>query len=210
MKAYPKITTLGAPPEVGRRYMVPTVTYPWLRSKVRAWPVFPNLHDDAEHLKFPHTHYHVDPRFLTEAEVRMVARYNAWGTAPADRDWYAEACAGSQRFPQLSRALGGRSVVDGYPVRADGHYLHPRPVWRVKVCRRAEVRYFHGGAPTIRAMHGAFEGAQCASSKSGWMCPHKRYPLGNVAADAAGVITCPLHGLRVDAATGKVLGGASA
>lgn len=50
----------------------------------------------------------------------------------------------------------------------------------------------------------AFAEQQCGKGKRGWVCPHKHFPLGTIA-PIDGVVTCPLHGLRIDAATGKCL-----
>jgi hypothetical protein len=54
-------------------------------------------------------------------------------------------------------------------------------------------------------MNTAFAGTQCRKGKRGFVCPHKLFPLGSVE-PVAGVITCPLHGMRIDAATGVCLG----
>lgn len=57
-----------------------------------------------------------------------------------------------------------------------------------------------------RAMHKHFKGAQCEGSlKRGWICPHKGTYLGSQYIDNDGVMICPAHGLRIDAATGRVL-----
>jgi Rieske [2Fe-2S] domain len=56
----------------------------------------------------------------------------------------------------------------------------------------------------IRAIAAHYAGHQCKSGKGGWICPHRNAPLGSLS-PVDGVITCPLHGLRIDAVSGKVL-----
>jgi hypothetical protein len=50
-----------------------------------------------------------------------------------------------------------------------------------------------------------YAGKQCAgSARTGWTCPHRGVWLGSQPA-VEGVITCPGHGLRVNAKTGRLL-----
>ena len=50
----------------------------------------------------------------------------------------------------------------------------------------------------------SFVGVQCRRG-NGWVCPHRGLDLGIMAPDKDGVITCPLHGVRVNAETGVVV-----
>lgn len=59
--------------------------------------------------------------------------------------------------------------------------------------------------PALTPIHDAYAGSQCARGV-GWICPHKGMDLGPVAVGEDGVIACPLHGLRIDATTGVVVG----
>lgn len=198
-----RIISLTAPPVLGRTYLVPTVEYPWLENpRRRAWPVFLPRHEDAEHLQFKAWHYHVDPRFLSRDHVALAAREYADrgpGLSTMER---AEAVA--QAVP-LSR----RALMDE-PKDVDGTLLHPAVVWRHRRCRSVSVQYQHGEQPEIQRLRRHFAGQQCKHARAGWVCPHKRFPLGSIAPDAHGVITCPLHGLRIDAASGAVLGAEAA
>jgi hypothetical protein len=176
-----RITALTAPPIVGRYYLVPTVLYPWYRDK-RPWPVFLPKHNDTEHLNFHPVHYHVDPRFVAKA----VFENAAWGK----RDSFAA----FQGAPLSQRSYDGK----------DGSAPHPDIVWRKLQCKRASIPYrFH--KEIGERLTPAFAGRQCKRARTGWVCPHKNVPLGSFA-PVDGVITCPLHGLRVDATTGVVLG----
>jgi Rieske 2Fe-2S protein len=57
----------------------------------------------------------------------------------------------------------------------------------------------------VHTLRKLFAGHQCAAGKGGWICPHRKASLGSIQ-PVDGIITCPLHGLRIDAATGKMLG----
>ncbi len=57
----------------------------------------------------------------------------------------------------------------------------------------------------MAALIAKFAGQECAAGKGGWICPHRKASLGSIQ-PVDGIITCPLHGLRIDAASGKVLG----
>lgn len=78
----------------------------------------------------------------------------------------------------------------------------PPPVWRVRLCRSAEVK-FPDNQRSIN-MQAALAGTQCKRAKSGWVCPHRHFPLGSVKPNEHGRIMCPLHGLQIDAETGIV------
>jgi hypothetical protein len=58
-----RIDQLTSPVEVGRYYLVPTVTGNWL-GRTKAWPIIGPRHSDVQCLKFDDHHYHLDGRFL--------------------------------------------------------------------------------------------------------------------------------------------------
>lgn len=192
----PRITSLATPPAIGRWYLVPTVEYPWLGDDgARPWPVFLPKHEDAEHLNFPWGHYHVDPRFLSS---RDWARCKGWSMpwGHAREGWDRDGHAFTQRTPLNKRAPAG-SGVEIVP--------HPKVVWRRMRCARVEIPYQHHDKNGIQSIASAHEGRTCKRARSGWVCPHRPVPLGSIAPDAQGVITCPLHGLRIRATDGVVL-----
>lgn len=76
-----------------------------------------------------------------------------------------------------------------------------------RTCLR-EPNSFTGPPDFVLKFHSAFADRQCGKGKRGFVCPHKHFPLGSIEA-IDGVVTCPLHGLRIDAATGKCLGSAA-
>ena len=139
------------------------------------WPVIGPKHDDVEFFKFTYPHYHVDHRFIRCSDARAIER---------------------QAYP-----LHGRPDL-GRPLGA--------PRWSRRKCVRT---WFGSIIPTTRyvdtrplyELRAAFMGKQCArDAAGGFICPHRNAPLGSIE-PRAGVITCPLHGLRIDAATGVVL-----
>ena len=54
-------------------------------------------------------------------------------------------------------------------------------------------------------LQAAVAGARCQRDAAGWVCPHRQFSFGSIAPDSCGIITCPLHGLQVDAATGVAI-----
>lgn len=68
-----------------------------------------------------------------------------------------------------------------------------------------EQHIFVGPEKGMQKLDAGFKGLQCATGKRGFVCPHKQFPLGSTPV-IDGIITCPLHGLRIDAQTGFVLG----
>lgn len=182
---------LTAPPVVGRFYLVPSVLWSFSSTwgepealktlqalpDAKWWPVWGRKHDDREFFKFEFKHYHLDPRFLTKRHWKEFE----WGF----------------RSP-----LG---VLQGKPLNhRDLPNGPPRPQLRRMKCTSLDTTWEHAGQKTVLAMQAAFAGKQCRASKVGIICPHQRFPLGSIA-PVDGVITCPLHGLRIDAASGRVL-----
>lgn len=89
------------------------------------------------------------------------------------------------------------------PFAPDGATL-PKPVWARRKCIRAGVPDFAPSSIEIDAMRTHYAGRACKRGKAGFICPHRNAPLGS-SVPLNGIITCPLHGLRIDAATGVVL-----
>lgn len=173
-----RIDRLTAPPVVGRYYLVPTVHYR-LRGLLSEWPVIGRRHDDAEHLRFNHLHYHLDARFLGKRQLQAIETQG--------RDIAA-------------------SVASVVIVKV-GDAPPARPIWRARRCKRGAMAWPHQLAekknPGFAALRCAYEGRQARRGRGGWLCPHRHVSLGSLPA-VAGVITCPLHGLRIDAETGVV------
>lgn len=186
---------LKAPPVVGRFYLVHAVRWSFEptgdkgppETVIRAlansddskwWPVWGRKHNDVQFFGFDNQHYHIDPRFLTK------------------RHWLH--FKWSQHTP-----LG---AVQGKPL--NHRYLPdgpPKPQLRRMKCTRADVSWMHPDQPSVGKLNKSFAGQKCRKSRLGLVCPHQRFPLGSIV-PIDGVITCPLHGLRIDAETGVCLG----
>lgn len=174
-----RITFLSEPPVVGRKYLVPTVFYGWLhQAKPRTWPVLLPFHSDADFLAFPDPHYHVDARFLSPSDWQRANSYSSYYDAP--------------------------TTCQGVPLARRGE-THPPIVWRARTCHRSVIRYSGIATSRItRRLLPHYGNAQARRVRTGWVCPHRGYPLGS-APVVDGVITCPLHGLCIDAETGRVI-----
>lgn len=177
------VRRLTTPPVVGRNYLVPTIVYPWLGLKAKPLPVLGTRHEDEEHLNFPFQHYHVDGRFLSPRDFNHAAGARVYDEANVLDPW---------------------STLQGAVLHHRDFPEHPPIVMRRRQCKRRQGPYRHHGHHRIDALADAYAGQQCAASKAGWVCPHKNYPLGSVPT-VDGVITCPLHGLRIKADDGRVL-----
>lgn len=148
-----------------------------------AWPVIGPKHADEQFFNFPHPHYHVDARFVSASLAARIGRYHLDAIDLA-----------AQRYP-FSEAFNY-----GPPQRLSA------PVWRRRRCVDPDPPYHHYAVAPVRGLNAAFAGHQAKRGKPGWICPHRGAPLGSLAPDAHGVITCPLHGLRIDATTGRCVG----
>lgn len=173
-----RIDELTGPVEVGKYYVVPTVLGMWYH-RVKWWPVIGPRHNDTQCLDFHHHHYHLDGRFIRE----YANEFSFW------RDIAAA--------PLMMDAGGNKALL-------------PEPVWRRRKC-------LHSVSPSIAAVAGLavgqrwnchfdmWTGKQARHDGRGWICPHRSVPLADHEPDGEGVITCPLHMLRIDSATGRVL-----
>lgn len=180
------IEDLDRPPAVGTRYLVPTVLYPWF-GKLEPWPVMGPKHTDAEHVGFHPEHYHVDVRFLSEAQVRRIER--------------------------VSLGMGIETIVASSPLacRGDdgGTKTHPDPVIRRLTCRRSAHGYPLYGARSqqgLRRLAEAYGDRKCGRNAEGALvCPHKGFVLSSLEPDENGRVVCPLHGLVIDTRSATVV-----
>ncbi len=193
----PRIDKLTSPPEVGKRYLVPAIRFKWKSAFFDNpaeygiwWPVIGELHDDVEFFDFKHKHYHVDPRFLTPrhwsdlaySETPMLTllatplNHTQWPDGPPDPTYRRMKCS--------ARVVDYEAAIKQFTNRETGQKQYPNP-------RTTAIRC-------------AYKGVQCRRDKQGWVCPHRLAPLGSVA-PISGVVTCFLHGLRIDAKTGICL-----
>jgi nitrite reductase/ring-hydroxylating ferredoxin subunit len=177
-----RITDLSAPPVVGRWYLVPTVRFGYMTDSAQDWPVFLPKQEDARFFEFKDVHYHPDPRFMSKALLRLT-----WGVDGDDK------LAALQRMPLAKKRFGPWAIDP------------PEPIWRRRLCQSTDVSYQFGHNPKVVALREHFAGQHCKANRHGWVCPHQNWPMGSAAPDESGVLTCPLHGLRVRASDGLVL-----
>ncbi|NTF87516.1 Rieske 2Fe-2S domain-containing protein [Agrobacterium rhizogenes] len=176
-----RLDELTGPVEVGNLYMVPTVAGKWCGMK-RHWPVIGPKHSDAHCLNFAWHHYHIDPRFL-------------WAGARQEQD------------SQFWRVVASSPLMTSDRINTNGL---PAPVWRPRKCLRLANRFLEHVQTLVstngnwRCHFDEWTGKQAKHDGRGWICPHRAVPLADHA-QIDGIITCPLHMLRIDAATGVVL-----
>lgn len=111
-----------------------------------------------------------------------------------------------RRFLPAAHDVGTamRSPLHRYPLHSDSATELSDIVWRRRKCLRDDTRFPFIDRPPVIALQAALAGAQCAKDSVGWICPHRGFNLGSIAA-VDGVILCPLHGLQIMAATGEVV-----
>ncbi len=187
MRPLQRADRLKEPPVLGRYYLVPAILFRWRSygdtgnplegDGLQWWPVWGPKHNDLEYFNFENLHYHVDPRFLTK---RLWKRFGSWREPLADL----------QATP-----LNHADLKDG----------PPKPTLRRMKCTMVHSEWSFIDRSAVIDMNKAFAGQQARHGKRGFVCPHKLFPLGTVM-PVDGVVTCPLHGLRIDAATGRCVG----
>jgi hypothetical protein len=156
--------------------MVPVVPYIYLTYRGE-WPVLGAMHTDVEHFNFPYPHYHVDVRFLTQRQVSLIESY--------------------YRHQQLSVA----AIVGVQPLHRRGEALPKgRPILKRRKCRTAETPYVWGDQAPVLALRADYSDPAMPIAKPDGrlLCPHRKVDLSSLVPDEQGIVTCPLHGLRVD------------
>lgn len=179
--------TIGTEPvKLGRTYVVPCIFWPWLDldASPQWWPVIGHRHTDVEFFGFKPTHYHVDPRFVTKKQ----------------RDWASDIMPGKplEKYCQsapLSASVFG-SVFD----------VPDKPTMMRRRCTQEFIPYFFHVMGAVTKINNRWKGDVCRGEKGAWICPHQHTRLAGVHADSSGVVTCPLHGMRIDAETGVCVG----
>ena len=175
------IADLREPPVVGRYYLVPCIRWKW-HGMVADWPVNGPLHHDREGIGFDPVHYHIDGRFLTAKQARLAFRRESWMVAPPIN------------ANPLCNLYGAGPYTSGMPVR---------PTLQRRRCSRAsyafEVPEHRTEAWGLKDRYGSPATAICRKDGRK-LCPHRKVDLSQFLPDADGIVTCPLHGLRVKVA----------
>jgi hypothetical protein len=169
-----QIDHLTTTPVIGRRYLVPMVHELWY-GRTMWWPIIGPRHNDTEYLNFTIVHYHIDARFLNEAQWRFASHE----TPLRERKLAAAPICNPTGAPPQYRLRLCRRLVTGFalPTMAD------------------RTGYF----PALEA---AYRTSRLRHGPHGWVCPHKGAALGSCPVAPDGTIICPLHGLRWHADSG--------
>jgi hypothetical protein len=177
------LSDLREPPVVGRFYMVPTVpNYPWYGRRAD-WPVLGPLHEDAEFFNFPTPHFHVDLRFLSTHQIKFAARCLPGRYASGDTEEDAALTASAAPLNTNGEPVPKRATLKRMKCRR-ASYSTTIDLYLSEVRPKMEARY-GSPAPAIRRADGRL------------LCPHRKADLSQFLPDADGIVTCPLHGLRV-------------
>lgn len=84
----------------------------------------------------------------------------------------------------------------------------PAAQWRRRKCIRSDLPLlipWNAQRTPVDKVREIYAGRQCLrNAAGGFICPHRQAPISSIYSHE-GVIICPLHGLRIDAATGVVL-----
>lgn len=170
------------PYEVGKRFAIQCV-HGRLYDHIAWWPVMGEAHRDAEIVNFPHLHYHVDWRFVSD---RTYQRH-------VGRPSRGESINAHVVPLMLLPRLAPNTAMDDAP-----HEIVSK-VRRLK-CKRMLPAYPHGLTGWMNALAAHYAGA-CL--KRG-VCPHRGYDISREPV-VDGVVTCPLHGLRWNVETGAAV-----
>lgn len=140
-------------------------------------PIIGTPHDDIEHFGFKRVHYHYDWRFLDDTECLVIA--NCFDMDPA-------------RLGDLMAAVA--------PTES------PVKLKRLKCLRRMPT--FGLPFPSIKAENrwAKFERHYAEQHLALCLrCPHRGAPLANLPKDEGGNVVCPMHGLKWNLETGKLV-----
>ena len=184
--AVPRVDEMDGRPEVGRWYLVPAIWMNRFGFGELWWPVVGPLHTDVEFFHFKAPHYHVDARFLTVRHLRQ---------------------NGTNRFTDdpASAALE-TPVIKPFAHRQDNPEPPPKPEYRHMQCRRFGCDYPYASMRQVQELRSHFSGAVAPRNASGHIvCPHRGARIDQLVPDEDGIVTCPLHGLRVHLSTCKVV-----
>lgn len=170
----PLLSDLREPPVRGRFYMVPVVSYTYF-DRSDLWPVLGPKHHDRGAVGFPHIHYHLDPRFVSAVQARYL-RSRAYGNSVEQTAAIYPLARTDMPPPERAHLVRLRCRV--------GTWEYQPPRLRPRWLDAFDQEYGEVAKP-IQLRDGRM------------LCPHRKVDLSSLAADADGIVTCPLHGLRV-------------
>lgn len=163
------------PYRIGGMYRVPCIETK-ISGLSSLWPILGSWHDDVDVIGFKDKHFHVDARFLNQ------------------RQWLAMA----------NHVNGEDSVFSTVIIDSEidplGSVENRLRKCRRK-CRREWPQYPHTRPRWLPKLEQAYRYKKIDSRL---VCPHRGTSFQGLKADEAGCVTCPLHGLRFDCATGSL------
>lgn len=172
-----RVDRLTSPPVVGQFYLVPTIFYEWFN---------PWLYK------------------VTTGGGHKVRHWPVMGAIHNDADRFPLPDEHYHLDPRFIPAWGLKMRPFATPLIQ--HYERgpmPSIEFRSVRCHRTMPIYPHHDQKQIIGIQQDFAEQQCAHGKGGWICPHRKFSLGSIE-PVDGVITCPLHGMKIDAASGRV------
>ena len=180
-----RLDELKEPPRVGRKYLVPTVTYGWA-GRAFAWPVLTPLHTDAE-LGFDVPHWQVDGRFTTR---------------DMDAHAYAMVMAGcpTEQYDNSDKPLAYKMADCASTIaliEEAGIPMPTVPTWRAMRCQRREIKRIWRCAKTIAKIEDYCSDHHAVRRGNRILCPHKGADLTSIPVNAEGYARCPMHQLLV-------------
>ena len=193
----PTYPRLPETPIVGRRYLRPCVRASWPRTQPKWIPVVGTLHKDTEHLHADFLHIHVDHRFLCDRDRQRALReaedYERFdGVNPVFMIPISKVVpAGTVQTITVEEAIRSNHPVEKWLSVRRRPYLGPYPEYP-----QVERTSWRLGLTAAYADH---------QLTDGHIGPHQGTDLTGIAPDDDGVVTCPLHGLRWCARTGRIV-----
>lgn len=145
-----------------------------------------------EFFSFELLHYHVDPRFLTRSQRNIAGR--ACHATDGRRNRVNARCQSAPISKLTTREIDEIGGADP-PIT---------PALRRRKCLSTDTEFQFFDKRPIAALQRAYSDHLCGGKPGAWICPHRGAPLVTIE-PVDGVLTCPLHGLRIDAESGTVL-----
>ena len=161
-------------------------------------PVVGTVHDDAEHIRADFQHIHVDYRFLCQRDHRRLLHRTGVdddhsGVNPVFILPISVVVPADTEQPiTIEEAIRSNHSTEKWLGVRRRPYLGPYPEYP-----QGERIWWHS------ALTAAYADRQLID---GHICPHQGTDLAGIVPDHAGVVTCPLHGLRWCARTGRISG----
>ena len=193
----PVFPRLPNQPVVGTFYRRPCVRAHWPTNRIRWLPILGPFHSDREHISVEFQHVHVDYRFLNIGIREQLNRL--LHSHPDDPLHRVYSTPTSLVTPH------------GFDKAVALDEIH-RPEIDLKSWLSVRPRKYQGPYPpypyeNVSWLHDLSEAYAERTLINDHICPHRGADLAGIEPDAHGVVTCPLHGLRWCARTGRIVRG---